>query len=173
MVGLLAAIQAPERFAQPGADRPLPRYVNDPPDYVGGFERADIEGLLEMMDKNYIGWANILAPVDHGERRPARDCPRAGRLASAPPTPTSPAASPRPPSSPTTAPTCPRSASPRLVLQCAEDVIAPACVGEYVARHLPQATFVQMEATGHCPQVSHPQETVALIRAYLEAQAPR
>jgi sigma-B regulation protein RsbQ len=42
---------------------PSPCYINEPPDYVGGFDRADIEGLLDMMDKNYVGWANFLAPV--------------------------------------------------------------------------------------------------------------
>ena len=62
MVGVLAARREPERFAHLILVGPSPRYINDPP-YVGGFERADIEGLLETMDKNYIGWANYLAPA--------------------------------------------------------------------------------------------------------------
>ena len=60
---VLAAIREPDRFAHLLLVGPSPRYINDAPDYVGGFERKDIEGLLEMMDKNYIGWANFLAPV--------------------------------------------------------------------------------------------------------------
>ena len=63
MIGVLAAVREPDRFDRLILVGPSPRYVNDPPDYVGGFERADIEGLLEMMDRNYIGWANFLAPA--------------------------------------------------------------------------------------------------------------
>jgi sigma-B regulation protein RsbQ len=63
MVAVLAANREPDRFAHLILVGPSPRYINDPPDYVGGFERADIEGLLEMMDRNYIGWANFLAPA--------------------------------------------------------------------------------------------------------------
>ena len=63
MIGVLAANAQPERFATLIMVGPSPRYINDAPDYVGGFERSDIEGLLETMDKNYIGWANFLAPA--------------------------------------------------------------------------------------------------------------
>ncbi len=62
MVAVLAANREPERFASLVLIGPSPRYINDPPGYVGGFDRADIEGLLEMMDKNFIGWASFLAP---------------------------------------------------------------------------------------------------------------
>src|ERR1041384_1350240 len=62
MIGVLAAIREPDRFSRLILIGPSPRYINDPP-YVGGFERADIEGLLETMEKNYIGWANYLAPA--------------------------------------------------------------------------------------------------------------
>ena len=63
MIGVLATIERPELFKNLLLVVPSPCYINDPPDYVGGFERADVEGLLDMMDKNYIGWANFLAPV--------------------------------------------------------------------------------------------------------------
>ncbi|HYO77299.1 MAG TPA: alpha/beta hydrolase, partial [Thermoanaerobaculia bacterium] len=62
MIGVLAANREPERFSHLIMVGPSPRYINDE-DYVGGFERADIEGLLDLMDKNYIGWASFLAPV--------------------------------------------------------------------------------------------------------------
>jgi sigma-B regulation protein RsbQ len=57
---------------------------------------------------------------------------------------------------------------PSLVLQCSQDVIAPQCVGEYVHANLANSTLVTMKATGHCPNLSSPQETVAAIRAFLE-----
>ena len=62
MVSVLAANEEPDRFDRLVLIGPSPRYINDPP-YVGGFERADIDGLLEMMDRNFIGWANFLAPA--------------------------------------------------------------------------------------------------------------
>ena len=62
MVGVLAANREPGRFAELVLIGPSPRYINDTP-YVGGFERGDIDGLFEMMDKNFIGWANFLAPA--------------------------------------------------------------------------------------------------------------
>lgn len=62
VVGLLASIQAPERFARHILIGWSPCYINDG-EYVGGFERKDIEGLLDMMEKNYIGWATFLATV--------------------------------------------------------------------------------------------------------------
>jgi sigma-B regulation protein RsbQ len=54
-----------------------------------------------------------------------------------------------------------------LVLQCSEDVIAPRAVGEYVHRRLPNSRLVVMEATGHCPNLSAPAETIAAIRAFV------
>ncbi len=65
MIGVLAAIQEPERFASLVLVGPSPRYVNDA-DYVGGFSRADIEQLLESLDSNYLGWASMMAPVIMG-----------------------------------------------------------------------------------------------------------
>ena len=40
MIGALAAIQAPERFAQLILVSPSPSYLNELPEYRGGFERA-------------------------------------------------------------------------------------------------------------------------------------
>ena len=57
---------------------------------------------------------------------------------------------------------------PSLILQCSEDAIAPDCVGEYLHRALPGSTFRKMSATGHCPHMSHPAETIALVKEYLQ-----
>lgn len=54
-----------------------------------------------------------------------------------------------------------------LILQCADDVIAPQCVGEYVHRALPNSELVLMSATGHCPNLSAPEETVAAVQAFV------
>ncbi|MEE3716336.1 alpha/beta hydrolase [Tumidithrix elongata RA019] len=170
-IGILAAIASPQFFERLILVTPSPRYINDPPDYVGGFERSDIEGLLDIMEKNYIGWANFLAPVImKNEDRPeltqeletsfcSTDPVIANRFARA------------------TFYGDNRSdlakvTLPSLILQCSEDAIAPTEVGEYMHRHLPESTLKLMQATGHCPHMSHPQETIALMKAYLNVPLP-
>jgi sigma-B regulation protein RsbQ len=168
IIGVLAINQAPDRFERLVMVAPSPRYINDPPDYVGGFERDDIEGLLAMMDRNYIGWAGALAPIVSGNPdRPELDAELNASFCS-------------------TDPVVARQfahvtflgdnrddlrhlARPSLVMQCSDDSIAPSGVGEYVARVTPRSTFRQLRATGHCPHLSHPDETIATIRRYLAA----
>ncbi|MFM6157405.1 MAG: alpha/beta fold hydrolase [Cuspidothrix sp.] len=147
---------------------PSPCYINHPPDYVGGFERQDIEDLLDIMDKNYIGWASFLAPmVMKNEDQPELTQELAASFCSTDPVIAS------------------RFAKvtffsdnrhdlvkvtiPSLILQCAEDAIAPTEVGDYLHRHLSQSTLKIMKATGHCPHISHPGETINLIQEYLTA----
>jgi sigma-B regulation protein RsbQ len=165
IVAVLAANQEPERFAQLVLIGPSPRYINDPP-YVGGFERADIEGLFEMMDKNFIGWANFLAPniIKNPER------PELGEELAASFCSTDPHIARRFAQATFFADNredLTRVRTPTLVLQCSDDMIAPLEVGEFVHRQIPGSTLRLMRATGHCPHMSHPEETVELIREHL------
>jgi sigma-B regulation protein RsbQ len=57
MIGALASVADPGLFSRLVMIGPSPCYINQPPAYVGGFEHTDIVGLLDMMDHNYIGWA--------------------------------------------------------------------------------------------------------------------
>ena len=167
MIGVLAAVREPDRFDRLILVGPSPRYVNHPPDYVGGFERADIEGLLEMMDRNYIGWANFLAPaIMKNPERPELGEELAESFCS-----TDPVIARRFAEATFFADNredLARLRVPSLVLQCAEDMIAPDAVGEYVHRNLQGSTLRRMKATGHCPHMSHPEETIEAIRAYLQ-----
>lgn len=168
IVGVLAINRAPERFERLVMVSPSPRYINDPPDYHGGFERPDIEGLLDMMDKNYIGWAGALAPMVIGNPdRPDLDAELNTSFCSTDPVVA------RAFANATflgdNRSDLPALARPSLVLQCSDDAIAPQGVGEYVARVTPGSTFRQLRATGHCPHLSHPEETIAAIREYLAA----
>ncbi|HSU94244.1 MAG TPA: alpha/beta hydrolase [Gemmatimonadaceae bacterium] len=168
MVGVLAANREPGLFERLILIGPSPRYINDAPSYVGGFERSDIEGLLETMERNFIGWANFLAPAimrnpDHPELTSelvtsfcSTDPVIARRFAEA------------------TFFADNRSdlagvEVPSLVMQCSDDIIAPDAVGEYVSRELRGSTLRHLRATGHCPHMSHPEETVAVMREYLRS----
>jgi sigma-B regulation protein RsbQ len=171
MIGLLAAIREPERFAHLLLIGPSPRYLNDLPDYVGGFERADIEGLLDMMERNYIGWASFLAPAIMGNP----EHPEFAQELEASFCSTDPIIARR--FAEVTffgdnRSDLPKVTTPSLIMQCSEDMIAPLAVGEYVHRHLPASTLRVMRATGHCPHMSHPAETIQTMKDYL-AQANR
>ena len=168
MIAVLAARRAPERFARLVLVGPSPCYLDDPPTYRGGFTRADLDGLLETMDRNYVGWAGALAPVITGNPdRPefaqeleasfCRVDPSVARTFAAATFLSDHRA---------VLTDCP---VPALVLQCTDDVIAPEAVGQFVAAQLPASTFHQLAATGHCPHLTHPLETIAAIRHYLRA----
>jgi sigma-B regulation protein RsbQ len=167
MIGALAAIEDPERFAKLVFVGPSPRYIDDD-GYTGGFAEADIEGLLESLASNYLGWSSAMAPVIMGnDDRPelgqeltesfcrsdpeiARRFARATFLSD-------------------NRDDLAKVTTPTLVLQCSNDVIAPVVVGEYVRDALPDATYVLLEATGHCPNLSAPEETTAAIADFVRA----
>ena len=169
MIGVLAVAREPDRFRALVLVGPSPRYVNDR-GYVGGFEAADIEQLLDSLDSNYLGWSAAMAPAIMGRPdRPelgeeltesfCRTDPEIARhfarvtflsdnradLASVP--------------------------VPTLVLQCTNDLIAPVAVGAYVRDHLPDAELVMLQATGHCPNLSAPDETAAAMHGFLDRMA--
>lgn len=168
MIGVLAANRAPERFAKLIMIGPSPRYLNDGSDYVGGFERSDIDGLLETMDKNYIGWANYLAPaIMKNADRPELGAELTESFCS-----TDPVIARRFAEATFLSDNradIERVQVPSLVLQCSEDIIAATAVGEYVHRRTPRSTLRIMKATGHCPHMSAPDETIALMQEYLAA----
>jgi sigma-B regulation protein RsbQ len=167
MIGVLAANQEPHRFAALVLVGPSPRYINDT-DYVGGFSQQDIEGLLSALDSNYLGWSSTMAPAIMGNP----DRPELGEELTN-----------------SFCRTDPDIAShfarvtffsdnrrdlglistPTLILQCSEDAIAPSSVGEYVHRHMPGSRLIAMKATGHCPNLSAPDETVAAIKDFLQS----
>jgi len=168
MMGLLASIRRPELFERLILIGPSPCYINHPPDYVGGFERADIAKLLALMEKNYIGWASFFAPlVMQNPGQPALVEELEGSFCS-----TDPRTALRFATTTFYADNradLPRVAVPSLIMQCAEDIIAPVEVGHYVHRHLPRSTLELMQATGHCPHLSHPAETINVMQRYLDA----
>ena len=164
MIGLLAAHAAPERFGALVLVGPSPRYLDDG-DYVGGFTEEDIEGLLTSLDSNYLGWSSAMAPVIMGNP----DRPELGAELTESFCRTDPDIASR--FARVTFMSDNRAdlgsvRVPTLVLQCSEDVIAPPEVGEYVHQAIPGSRLVHMAATGHCPNLSAPEETIEAIRAF-------
>ncbi len=165
MIALLAALQQPAYFSKIIMIGPSPCYINDG-DYTGGFERKDIEGLLETMEKNYIGWANFMAPQIMGNSdRPALGDELAESFCSTDPVIASRFAEATFFSD--NRQDLKKNKIPSLLLQCSDDIIAPIQVGEYLSHNLPNSTLKVMKATGHCPHISEPEETISLIKEYL------
>lgn len=165
IIGVLAAIEEPHRFDSLVLIGPSPAYINDG-DYIGGFERADIEQLIETVESNYLGWSRSIAPVIMGNpERPELAEELANSFCRTNPEIAKQFA--RVTFLSDNRRDLPRLRVPALVLQCSRDVIAPQSVGEYVHRHLTDSKFVQLLATGHCPNLSAPEETVAAIQQFL------
>jgi sigma-B regulation protein RsbQ len=165
MIGVLAAGAEPNRFGGLVLVGPSPRYVDDD-GYVGGFTRADIDGLLDAMDSNYLGWSSTMAPVIMGNP----DRPELGRELSNSFCQADPEIArhfARVTFLSDNRADLPRVATPSLVLQCSDDIIAPTVVGEYVHAQLANSELVYLDARGHCPNLSAPDETLAAIRSFL------
>jgi sigma-B regulation protein RsbQ len=165
MIGVLAAAADPGRFAKLVLVGPSPRYINDE-DYVGGFAANDIDELLESLESNYLGWSSAMAPVIMGNA----DRPELGAELTQSFCRTDPDIARR--FARTTFLSDNRTdlrvvEVPTLVLQCSDDVIAPVSVGEYVRDAMPNATMVLLDATGHCPNLSAPDETADAIAAFV------
>lgn len=170
MIGVLAALKRPEYFSNLILIGPSPCYINED-GYVGGFNRKDIDELLDTMDKNYIGWANFLAPAimknpDQPELaeeltesfcstdpKVAREFAIATFLSD-------------------NRADLPKVKTRSLVMQCSEDLIAPLEVGSYLHENLKDSSLKVLKATGHCPHMSHPEETIAVIQEYLDGLEP-
>ena len=165
MIGVLAAEKEPDRFAKLVLVGPSPRYIDDG-DYVGGFAEGDIDELLDSLASNYLGWSSAMAPVIMANE----DRPELGEELTESFCRTDPAIARQ--FARVTFLSDNRAdlghvSVPTLVLQCTNDVIAPVAVGEFVARQMPNAELVVLEATGHCPNLSAPDETAAAIAAFI------
>lgn len=165
MIGVRAAITAPELFHRLVLVGPSPRYIDDD-GYVGGFSRDDIEGLLDSLDQNYLGWSSAMAPrIMANPDRPELGTELTNSFCRTDPAIA--AAFARVTFLSDSRSDLALVRTPSLILQCSDDVIAPPAVGEYVHRHLTGSELVHLTATGHCPNLSAPAETVAAIDAYL------
>jgi sigma-B regulation protein RsbQ len=165
MIGLIAARRAPELFSTLVLVAPSPCYIDDG-DYQGGFTQDQISELLTFLDSNHMGWSQAMAPIVMGNAdRPelseelsssfCRTDPEVAKLFAR----TTFLSDSRAELGPMDAEI--------LILQCRDDMIAPTSVGDYVQRAIPGSQLVLLDATGHCPNLSAPGETIAAIRAFV------
>jgi sigma-B regulation protein RsbQ len=167
MIGVLAANREPDRFKALVLVGPSPRYIDDD-GYVGGFSPQDIEELLDSLDSNYLGWSSAMAPVimrnadrpELGEELTNSFCRTDPEIA---------AHFARVTFFSDNRQDLRSVRLPTLVLQCSDDVIAPKAVGAYVHGQIPGSQLIVMEATGHCPNLSAPDETVGAIRSFVDS----
>ena len=168
MIGMLADLQQPGRFAAHLMIGPSPCYINDG-DYVGGFTRLDIESLLETLESNYLGWSSTMAPAIMGapaqpelaeeltnsfcrtDPEIAKHFARVTFLSD-------------------NRSDLPGLQAPTLVVQCSDDIIAPRTVGEYMQRVLPNGTLAVIDNVGHCPHLSAPGPCASAIEDFLARQ---
>ena len=165
MIGLIASLKAPHLFAAHVMVGPSPCYVNDG-DYIGGFSRDDIDDLLHTLEGNYLGWSSTMAPAIMGapeqpelgieltnsfcrtDPEIARQFARVTFLSDH-------------------RAILARSATPTLILQCSDDIIAPRAAGEYMHRMMPGSTLHVIDNIGHCPHLSSPDACSAAMFAFL------
>lgn len=156
-IGLIAMLAAPERFASHVMVCPSPCFMNMPPDYPGGFERSDLEELIDLMARNHIGWATYLAPILLGG---AGSPPLIGELSD---------------SFCSTDPLVaqnfarctffsdyryllPHNQHPTLLLQSGEDALASTEIGHFMARQMPHSRLNVLPTEGHCVHMTHPKQ---------------
>ena len=167
VIGILAAIKEPDRFDNLVLIGPSPRYINDD-GYVGGFTRDDIMGLLDLQDSNYLGWSSTLAPVIMGNPdRPELAAELENSFCQMDPEVAKQFAAVTFLSD--NRADLPKVRTESLVVQCQHDAIAAVEVGQYVHEHLPNSHIAILRATGHCPHLSAPDETIAAMKSFLES----
>jgi len=165
MIGVLAAARRPERFSRLVLVSPSPRYIDDG-SYRGGFTEEDIASLLALLEADHDGWARAMAPtIMANPDRPEL----AGELAESfcRVDPDIARQFARVTFTSDNRADLARVQTPTLVIQSANDAIAPREVGEFVHRNLPDSRLVVLDTSGHCPHLSDPEATAAAIDAFL------
>ncbi|WP_231401288.1 MULTISPECIES: alpha/beta fold hydrolase [Alteromonas] len=164
VIGMIASLQQPEYFKQLVMVCPSPCFLNLPPDYYGGFDKADLEELINLMDKNYLGWASYLAPLVMGDGHDTNFkieleesfCSTDPKFAK--------------PFAKATffsdyRQLLPRIDKPVLILQSQQDALAAVSIGEYMQSEIPNATLHVIDSHGHCLHMTNPREVAAKITA--------
>jgi len=165
MIGLLASLKAPGMFKSLVMVGPSPRYIDDE-GYVGGFKQQQIAELLDFLADNHMGWSAAMAPVIMGNAdRPELGAELTNSFCRTDPDIAKEFA--RVTFNSDNRADLAKVTIPTLILQCSEDIIAPLEVGAYTHRQIPNSKLVILKATGHCPNLSAPEEVIAAMRDFV------
>jgi len=165
MIGVLAAEKAPGMFGKLVMVGPSPRYIDDE-DYRGGFSAQQIEELLQFLESNHMGWSTQMAPMIMGNP----DRPELGQELTNSFCRTDPdiaKAFARVTFTSDNREDLKRLTVPTLVLQCSDDIIAGQEVGDFVNRTIPNCRMIVLTSTGHCPNLSAPEEVISAMRTFV------
>ncbi|MET3576965.1 alpha/beta fold hydrolase [Bhargavaea ullalensis] len=165
MIGAIASLERPDAFSKLVMIGPSPHYLNEP-DYPGGFDRADVEELLDMMEMNYLEWAKYMAPVSmQNPDRPSLTEEMEERFANNDP------AVMRQFAEVTFLSDCrdllKEIKVPTLILQTRDDAVVPPEVGQFIHTQIPGSEYKLMDAKGHNPHISAPQETIRDLMQFI------
>lgn len=166
MIGLIAATVTPERFSSLVMVCPSPCFLNFPPNYYGGFEKEDLEELIGLMDKNYIGWAQYLAPLVMGTENSGEMVKElTGSFCS---------------TDPMTAKAFAKATffsdmrdqlshvqHPTLILQSSDDALAAPSVGDHLHREIAHSKLKLIKAKGHCLHMTHPHNVSSAVMDFV------
>lgn len=164
MIGALAAVTDPQRFERLVMVNASPRYLDDT-DYHGGFRQQDLDAIYRAMRTQYTAWVAGFAPAAIGVKLPGPVAEfAAGFLAM------------RPDITAATAkvifesdlrPVLQQLRVPTVLVHTRDDIAVPQAVAQYMARQIRHALLVWIEARGHVPQLSAPQELLRALEAHL------
>lgn len=165
MIGAIAAINKPDLFESLIMIGPSPSYINQD-EYKGGFSSDDINELLSSLESNYLGWSSAMTPVIMGNaERPelaeeltssfCRNDPKIAEHFA------------RVTFLGDYRDILKKIAVNTLIMQCSTDIIAPIEVGHYLQENIKNSSLNIMEATGHCPHLSAPKETINIMKGFI------
>lgn len=168
VISAIAAIRLPHVIDKIVMICPSPCFLNIPPDYHGGFERSDLEELINLMDKNYIGWANYLAPLVMGSSQSSELIGElSGSFCS---------------TDPIVAKTFAKATffsdhrsilkkitSSTLIVQSASDSLASQSIGTYMTAQIHNSQLVVIEAEGHCLHMTNHKDISPIVLDFLNS----
>jgi sigma-B regulation protein RsbQ len=171
MVSLLSSIKAPRHFSKLVLLGASPRYLNDMPDYIGGFDQPSLDALYETMDSNYYAWVSGFSKlVMDNPDRPELAAQFSATLSAV-----------RPDIALSVAKVIfqsdhradlPKVNIPTLILQTAEDIAVPQDVAAYLHRSIAGSELKTIATKGHFPQISAPHLVIDAICSFISVTEP-
>jgi sigma-B regulation protein RsbQ len=166
MIGVLLQIAHPDLVDRLVLMAPSARYLDEGA-YVGGFSEADVDDLLALMQRNHLGWQDPLAALVAGDAGgPAHAELEQSFCRTRPEVAAQFAAVTFRGDNRGDLPSV---TVPTLVVQSADDAVAPLSAGQFVCDAIPGAQLEVIATRGHCPHLTAPAETAAAMVRFLDA----